>query len=254
MQKYNITAIVPCFNESHNIVEVLESVSFCDEVILVDSHSTDNTVELARPLIDKLLVRDYEHSASQKNWAIPQAKNEWILLVDADERVTPALKQEIIELFAHIESETHVGYWIGRRNFFMGREVRYSGWKNDKVVRFFKKSKCKYRDIQVHSEIEADGTLGYLDQKLTHYKYNGIDSHIKKLQRYASHQAIDYDKKTGNITAFHLILKPLWSFIKHYFIQLGFLDGFVGLVIAYLRSYMVFMRYVKLWLLRRNIT
>jgi len=253
MQKYNISAIVPCYNESHNIEEVLQSVNFCNEVILVDSQSTDNTVELARPFIDRLLVRDYEHSASQKNWAIPQASNEWILLVDADERVTPALKEEILELFERIEEEPHVGYWIGRLNLFMGKQVRYSGWKNDKVIRFFRKSKCRYEDKQVHSEIIADGTIGYLTNKLTHYKYNGIDAHMRKLQRYAGHQAIDYNDKIGRITAFHVILKPFWSFLKHYFIQLGFMDGFVGLVIAYLRGYMVFMRYVKLWLYRRNL-
>ena len=104
MRKFNITAIVPCYNEEHNIVEVLKTVDFCEEVLLVDSHSTDDTVKLAQPYITKLLVRDYEHSASQKNWAIPQAKHEWILLVDADERVTPALKQEIIGLYNRIES------------------------------------------------------------------------------------------------------------------------------------------------------
>ena len=98
MTKYNITAIIPAFNEEHNIVDVLKSVDFCDEVILVDSNSTDNTVELAKPYFTKLLTRNYEHSASQKNWAIPQAKHEWILLVDADERVTPALKEEILNL------------------------------------------------------------------------------------------------------------------------------------------------------------
>ena len=253
MLKYKISAIVPWFNEAHNIVEVLKTVEVCDEVILVDSNSTDNTVELAQPYIDKLLVREYIHSASQKNWAIPQAKNEWILLVDSDERVTPALKEEIITLFENIDNQPHVGYWIGRLNFFMGKQVRYSGWRNDKVIRFFRKSKCRYADKHVHSEIVADGTVGFLKNKLTHYKYVGMDAHIKKLQRYASHQAKDYDEKTGKITGFHIIIKPLWSFTKHYFIQLGFLDGFVGLTIAYLRGYMVFMRYVKLWLLRRGI-
>ncbi|KQC34255.1 glycosyl transferase family 2 [Nonlabens sp. YIK11] len=253
MQKYKISAIVPCYNESHNIVEVLKSVEFCDEVVLVDSNSTDNTVALAQPYINKLLVREYEHSASQKNWAIPQAANEWILLVDADERVTPALKEEILNLFEKIDEQPHVGYWIGRLNFFMGKQVRYSGWKNDKVIRFFRKSKCRYADKHVHSEIIADGSVGYLKNKLTHYKYVGIDAHMRKLQRYASHQALDYDQKTGKITFFHIIIKPIWSFTKHYFIQRGFLDGFVGLTIAYLRGYMVFMRYVKLWLLRRGI-
>lgn len=253
MSKYPITAIIPSYNEAHNIVEVLKSVNFCDEVILVDSNSTDNTVELAQPYFDKLLTREYIHSASQKNWAIPQATNEWILLVDADERVTPALKEEIIQLIPNLDTNGHSGYWMGRRNFFMGKQVRYSGWKNDKVIRLFKKSNCKYIDKHVHSEIEADGTVGWLENKLLHYKYVSIDHHVSKLQRYASLQARDFDQKVGKITLFHVVLKPFWGFFKHYIIQLGFLDGFVGFSIAYLRSYGIFMRYVKLWLLRRGI-
>lgn len=253
MAKHPITAIIPAYNEAHNIVEVLKSVDFCDEIILVDSNSTDNTVELAQPYFDKLLTREYIHSASQKNWAIPQATNEWILLVDADERVTPALKEEIIQLIPNLDTNGHAGYWMGRRNFFMGKQVRYSGWKNDKVIRLFKKSKCKYIDKHVHSEIKADGTVGWLENKLLHYKYVSIDHHVSKLQRYASLQARDFDQKVGKITLFHVVVKPFWGFFKHYVIQLGFLDGFVGFSIAYLRSYGIFMRYVKLWLLRRGI-
>ncbi|WP_213520392.1 glycosyltransferase family 2 protein [Nonlabens sp.] len=253
MLKYPITAIIPAYNEAHNIVEVLKSVDFCDEIILVDSNSTDNTVTLAQPYFDKLLSREYIHSASQKNWAIPQATHEWILLVDADERVTPALKEEIIQLIPNLTANGHAGYWMGRRNFFMGKQVRYSGWKNDKVIRLFKKSHCKYVDKHVHSEIEADGTIGWLENKLLHYKYVSIDHHVNKLQRYASLQARDFDKKVGKITLFHVVVKPFWGFFKHYVIQLGFLDGFVGFSIAYLRSYGIFMRYVKLWLLRRGI-
>ncbi|PQJ14220.1 glycosyltransferase family 2 protein [Nonlabens tegetincola] len=253
MTKYNITAIIPAFNEEHNIVDVLKSVDFCDEVILVDSNSTDNTVELAKPYFTKLLTRNYEHSASQKNWAIPQAKHEWILLVDADERVTPALKEEILNLYPTLDTSDYVGYWIGRRNFFMGKQVRYSGWKNDKVIRLFKKSKCKYKDKHVHSEIIADGPVGKLENRFLHYKYVSMDHHVKKLQRYADLQAKDFDKKVGKITAYHIVIKPMWGFFKHFFVQKGFLDGFVGFTIAYLRSYMIFMRYVKLWLLRRGI-
>ncbi|MGB5981872.1 MAG: glycosyltransferase family 2 protein [Nonlabens sp.] len=253
MSKYALSAIIPSYNESHNIVEVLKSVDFCDEVILVDSNSTDGTIELAKPFITKLLTREYEHSASQKNWAIPQAKHEWILLVDADERVTPALREEILNLLPQIDDENHVGYWVGRKNFFMGKQVHYSGWKNDKVIRLFKKSKCRYVDKHVHSEIVADGTVGWLENKLLHYKYVNIDHHVVKLQRYASLQARDFDKKVGKITAFHVVVKPFWGFFKHYVLQRGFLDGFVGFAIAYLRSYGIFMRYVKLWLYRRNL-
>jgi glycosyltransferase involved in cell wall biosynthesis len=254
MSKVPLTAIIPSYNESHNIIQVLKSVDFCDEIILVDSNSTDDTVAKAQPYITKLLTRDYEHSASQKNWAIPQAKHEWILLVDADERVTPVLREEILALVPSLSSVEEVGYWIGRRNFFMGKQVRYSGWKNDKVIRLFRKSKCLYADKYVHSEIIANGKVGTLKNKFLHYKYIDIDSYMHKLQRYAGLQANDFDNKIGRITAFHMIVKPIWGFIKHYFLQLGFLDGFVGFTIAYLRSYVIFMRYIKLWLLRRGIS
>lgn len=232
---------------------MLKGVSFCDEIILVDSFSTDNTVELAQPCVTRVLQREYIHSASQKNWAIPQARNEWILLVDADERITPALQKEIITLIPQLDDQPYVGYWMGRRNFFMGKRIRYSGWKNDRVIRLFKKSSCRYADKHVHSEIIADGAVGWLNNKLLHYKYNGIDAHVTKLQRYASLQARDFDKKVGRITLFHIVLKPFWGFFKHYVLQLGFMDGFIGFTIAYLRSYGIFMRYVKLWLLRRGL-
>jgi glycosyltransferase involved in cell wall biosynthesis len=252
MSKYPITAIIPCYNEEHNIVDALQSVSFCDEVILVDSYSTDNTVTLAQPYYDKLLQREYIHSASQKNWAIPQASNEWVLLVDADERVTPALQKEVIEAL-HSSQRSEVAYWIGRTNFFMGKQVRYSGWRNDKVIRFFKKSCCRYADLHVHAEIEASGPIGHFAHNLLHYKYVTMDRHIKKLQRYAALQARDYDSRTGKITLYHMMIKPAYGFFKHFILQKGFLDGFVGLTIAYLRAYMIFMRYVKLYLLRKNL-
>lgn len=253
MSKLKLSAIVPAYNEAHNIEEVLKSVSFCEEVILVDSYSTDNTVELAKPYITRLLQREYIHSASQKNWAIPQAKHPWILLVDADERVTPALQEEIKHIYPRLDKEKYVGYWIGRRNFFMGRQVRYSGWKNDRVIRLFHRDKCLYEDKHVHSEITARGAVGKLENKFLHYKYNGIDPHINKLMRYADLQARDYDKRVGKITAFHVIAKPMYGFFKHYFVQKGFLDGFVGFSIAYIRSFGIFMRYLKLWLYRRDL-
>jgi glycosyltransferase involved in cell wall biosynthesis len=253
MTKLKISAIVPAYNEEHNIKDVLVGLDFCEEVILVDSLSTDNTVEVGKPYCTRILQREYVHSASQKNWAIPQAKFDWILLVDADERVTPALKNEIIQLYPELDKRKEVGYWVVRRNFFMGRSIRYSGWQNDRVIRLFKKDKCRYEDKHVHAEIIADGELGKLQNTFLHYKYDGIDAHIRKLLRYADLQAKDYDDRTGKITAYHVILKPFYGFFKHYILQRGFLDGFPGFSIAYLRSFMIFIRYLKLYLKRKNL-
>lgn len=248
-----LTAIIPTGNEIHNIEAVIDSVSFADEILVVDSYSTDGTYEKALELATKVIRRNYEYSASQKNWAIPQAQHEWILLVDADERVTPELKVEIITILNNPQPNV-VAYWIGRMNHFMGERVNYSGWRNDKVIRLFKRDACKYQDKQVHAEIIANGKVGFLKEKLYHNTYITFDAYLEKMNRYAWWQANDYDKKTGKLTPYHFIIKPFWGFFKHYIIQSGFRDGVVGLTIGYVQGYVVFMRYAKLWLLRKNRT
>ena len=246
-----ITAIIPTGNEIHNIEAVITSVDFADEILVVDSFSTDGTYEKSQELATRVIRREYHYSASQKNWAIPQAKHEWILLVDADERVTPELKQEIQDILQN-PPKGIVGFWIGRNNHFMGERVYYSGWRNDKVLRLFKRDYCKYEDKHVHAEIIANGAVGKLRNKLYHNTYITFDKYIEKMNRYASWQAKDYDKKTGRLTPYHFVIKPFWGFFKHYIVQSGFRDGVVGFTIGYIQAYVVFMRYVKLWLLRRG--
>lgn len=248
-----LTAIVPTYNEAHNVEGVLESVNFADEVMLVDSYSTDGTVDRARALNPRILQRAFDYPASQKNWAIPQATHEWILLLDADERVTPALEAEIKTILKDPPDDID-GYWIYRRNHFMGQAVKYSGWQNDKVVRLFRRDRCRYEDKMVHEEITTKGKLGFLKERLYHNTYVSMDHYVKKLDRYAYWQAIDYDTRTKKITPFHLFVKPIWRFFKHYVLQQGFRDGFVGFTISYLQSYALVMRYVKLWLYRRGQT
>lgn len=251
-KRAKITAIIPTGNEIHNIEEVIASVSFADEILIVDSYSTDGTYEKATKLADKVIRREYQYSASQKNWAIPQAKHDWIILVDADERVTPALRKEIIGILENPPKDDTVAYWIGRNNHFMGEPVKHSGWKNDKVIRLFKRDAVRYQDKHVHAEIIADGSISRLTNKLYHDTYITLDKYLEKMNRYAWWQAKDYDKKTGKLTPYHFFIKPFWGFFKHYVIQGGFRDGVVGLTIGYIQGYTVFMRYAKLWLLRRN--
>jgi len=246
-----LTAIIPAGNEIHNIEAVIASVNFADEILVVDSYSTDGTYEKALELATKVIRREYQYSASQKNWAIPQAKHEWILLVDSDERVTPELKAEILKTLEQPKKDV-VAYWIGRKNYFMGEPVNHSGWRNDKVIRLFKRDYCAYKDKHVHSEIIANGIVGRLKNKFYHNTYITFNKYIIKKTRYASWSARDYDKKTGRLTPYHFILKPFWSFFKHYVIQGGFRDGVVGLTISYVQGYVIFMRYVKIWLIRKG--
>tara|TARA_B100001250_G_C19779686_1_gene781274 strand:- start:336 stop:1094 length:759 start_codon:yes stop_codon:yes gene_type:complete len=239
-----ITAIIPTFNEAHNIVDAIKSIEFANEIMIVDSFSTDKTIELAKPLSNTILKREFEYPASQKNWAINQAKYQWILLLDADERVTSKLKDEIIKI---INSNTiYSGFWIKRKNYFMGKKINFSGWQRDKVIRLFKRDECKYEDKYVHEEIISNGKIGILKNKLTHNTFVSKEVYLKKLDRYAQWQAKDYDKRTKKINIYHTIIKPLFRFLKHYIIQLGILDGYIGFIISLYQAKAVKMRYYYL--------
>ena len=240
-----LTAIIPTWNEEMHIQEAIRSVAFADEVLVVDSFSTDRTVELARAQGARIIQREYENSASQKNWAIPQAIHNWILLLDADERVTEPLGKEIQALL--MQGPNKVGYWMYRKNHFMGKPIRFSGWRKDKVIRLFRKDRCRYESKHVHAEIVADGSVGFLKNKLLHFSYRDMEHYMAKLDRYAEWQSHDFDPHTGRITLWHLGIKPAIRFLKHYIWQLGVLDGHRGFIIAWLQAYAVHMRYARLF-------
>ena len=238
-----VTAIIPTFNEEHNIEVAIDSVAWADEIIVVDSFSTDNTVELAKSKGARILQREYENSASQKNWTIPQASHEWIFLLDADERVNEQLKSEVIKILT--QPEKHQAYWIKRRNFFMGKEVKYSGWQGDKVIRLFKRDNCKYENKGVHAEVICDGTIGMLKEKLIHYTFKDIYHYLEKWDRYTTWSANDRAAKGEKPGVFHFVFKPAYRFFNDYFIRLGILDGMTGFIISSLSAMSVFMRYLK---------
>lgn len=246
-----LTAIIPTKNEIHNIEAVLATVAFADEVLVIDSFSTDGTYEKAKHTATRVLQRTFDSYSSQKNYAISQSTHEWILLVDADERVTPELQKEILAILS-LENIPHDAYNIKRINHFMGERVLYSGWRNDSVIRLFKRDFCKYNDKHVHESLIVNGSTGALKQKFLHYSYRSFNLYMEKMNRYATLQAKDYDKKTGALTPYHFVIKPFWGFFKHYIVQSGFRDGLVGFTIGNVQAYVVFMRYVKLWLLRKG--
>lgn len=241
-----ITAIIPCFNEEMNIKAAIESCLFADEIICVDSFSTDKTVEIIKsyPQVT-LLQHEYINSAAQKNWTIPQAKNDWIFLLDADEMTSPELIDEIKQTVA--SSPEHVAYWIGRTNYFMDQELKHI-WSGDAVIRLFRKSKCRYQDKHVHAEIETDGSVSRLKHKLKHdtYKGKGLNSHLQKAQRYTTWAALDRVHKIKKITYHHLIIKPFFGFLKRYILGKGFLDGKAGFIISCMGAWNVFIRNVKI--------
>ncbi len=248
MQK--ITAIIPCFNEEQTLEAAIGSVKFADELLVVDSFSTDASLDIARRHGARIIQRTYENSASQKNWAMMQAGYEWIVLLDADEVIPASLREEIQATVASEPKE--VAFWIPRQNKFMGRWIRYSGWQGDRVIRLFRKSKCSYENKLVHAEVIAHGPVGQLKNRILHHTYRGMDAYVRKLNRYADWQARDYHPKTGRIGFYHLWLKPGFRFFKHYWLKGGFRDRIPGLAISYLQAYAVRMRYLRMWDLRRT--
>lgn len=250
-----ITAIIPTFNEEVHIKEAIESVLWCNEIIVVDSYSIDKTAEIAKSYPQVLFLQHhYEHSAAQKNWTIPQANNPWIFLLDADERPTPELVEEIKDILKN--GTKHSCFWIFRRNHFMGKRINYSGWQSDKVIRLFKRDECRYQNKHVHAEIETKGSISILKNKLIHYTYKDVTSYLKKADRYTTWGALDrfhkFQKTGRTIGLAYLFFRPFGRFLRHYFWRLGILDGTHGFVVSALAAYNVFIRAVKIWRLQNG--
>jgi len=240
-----LTVIVPTFNEEANLADCLESVSWAEEILVVDSFSSDRTLEIARGYGARIVQRAYGYSASQKNWAIPQATHPWILLLDSDERVTPELAQEIRARLA--EGLDANGYWIYRANHLLGRRVRRCGWGTDKVIRLFRRDLGRYEDTQVHAEIQIEPPVGILRGRLVHHSFRSFDQYMPKLCRYAMWGAEDERQAGRQVRAMDLLLRPLLRFIKMYVLRGGFLEGTRGLVVSYLGFSSVFLKYARLW-------
>ena len=262
MNQSAITAIIPCFNEEDCIARAIDSVLWADEIIIVDSYSSDSSIDIIQQYSQVTLIQHvYENSARQKNWIIPQAKNEWVFLLDADEICSVELQKEILHLdlsnrtssdSRSISKEAEItAYAIPRENYFFERKLRYI-WKSDIVNRLFAKESSRYQDLKVHSKLLTDGGLGRLTASIEHHSFKSMDHYKAKLERYAVWSAGDYDEKTGTIGIFQLYVKPAARFIKHYFIQGGILDGKAGFVISKMQAWAVKRRYEKMKELRKE--
>ena len=245
-----ITAIIPTLNEEVHIEAAIKSVSFADEIIVIDSYSTDNTVNLAEKHNVKIIKREFDDFSSQKNFAISQAKHPWIYILDADERVTQEVKKEILEAVKN--SKNKVGFYVRRSFYFAGRNINYGGCQRDKVVRLFLKEFCKYKGV-VHETIDTNGELGFFKNKIEHYSYKNYDHYISKMNHYGALRGKEYFERGKKVNLFHILIKPPARFVIHYFIRLGFLDGFPGYIFAKAQAYGVYVRYIKLWLLNRKV-
>jgi glycosyltransferase involved in cell wall biosynthesis len=245
-----ITAIIPTLNEEIHIRDAIKSVDFADEIIVIDSYSSDKTLEIAEKMNVKIIKRKFDDFSSQKNHAIKQASHSWIYILDADERVTPEVRVEILK--AVKKPDDFVGFYVRRTFYFAGEKINYCGWQRDKVIRLFLKDKCFYRGI-VHETIFSKGNFGFLENKIEHYGYRNYNHFISKINHYSSLKAKELHDNGKKVNVYYLLIKPLARFFIHYVIRLGFLDGLAGLILAKILAYSVFTRYVKLWLLNKRI-
>jgi len=240
-----VTALIPTYNEAANIADCLESVRWADEIMVVDSFSTDETVEIARRYTDRILIHEYVNSATQKNWAIPQAAHPWVLIVDADERIPPALAEEIRRVLA--DDGPCDGYWIKRQNVFLGRPIRYCGWQNDGVLRLFRRERGRYEDRHVHASLVLDGRRGTLRTPMVHYSYRDLYAEFVKIWRYSGWGAEDALSRGKRGSWTRVALYPAGEFVKNYFLRGGWRDGMHGLVLCGFQAMGAFVKYARLW-------
>lgn len=238
-----ITATIITQDEERNIARAIESLRCCDEILIVDSGSTDRTVELAENLGARVIEAGWRGYAAQKNWAAEQASHEWILSLDADEALSEALEAEIWGLKK--KGPEYDAYTMPRLARYLGRWILHSGWYPDRKVRLYRRGKAKWVGDVVHESVHADCPVGHLDANILHFTCDSLSEHLKSLDRYTTLAAQDLVARNASIGLSRLILDPPWTFIRTYFLQRGFSDGLEGLIIAYMAAFYTFLKYSK---------
>jgi len=241
MEKLSVTIIT--LNEEKKIRDALESVKWADEIVVVDSGSTDGTLDICREYTDRVYSNRWPGFVAQKNFATDKASHRWILSIDADERVTPELAEEIRRIIASPSADA---YAVPRRVFYLGRWINHSGWYPDCKVRLFDRERCRWEGEQVHETVKVRGNAGYLRGDLTHYTFDSIEDHIRTMNSYTSLAAREY-KKDRDITRTDLAFRPVFTFFKSYLIKKGYKDGMPGFIISAAAACHVFLKYAKTW-------
>lgn len=246
-----LSVITLALNEEHNIVDCLESIRWADEIIVVDSGSTDKTVEYAERYTDKVLTIEWQGYGATKNVAMRQAAGDWILWLDADERVPKELAEEIQRIVRGDEKD-FAGYNVARRAYFLGKWIRHCGWYPGRVTRLFLRVHSRFTESNVHEQIVVDGKIGELQNDLLHFTDPSLDHYFTKFNRYTTLAAHDLKTAGKKFAIFDIIVRPFFMFAKMYFLKRGFLDGVQGFILCIASSAYVFTKYAKLWELERE--
>ncbi|MGQ9647380.1 MAG: glycosyltransferase family 2 protein [Thermodesulfobacteriota bacterium] len=233
------------YNNEATVERALKSVTWADEIIIVDSFSNDRTVEIARKFTDKVYQRKWPGHRDQYQHAADLTTHEWIMFVDADEEVSPELAEEIRKELSEKTDEVD-GFFIYRQTFYLGRWIRYGGWYPDGEIRLYRRNKGKWEG-GLHAKVVVDGTVECLKNLYYHYTYRNISDQIQTIDKYSRVAAQDMAEQGKAFRLFTLLFHPPFRFVKDYFFKLGFRDGLPGLVIAVSTAYYVFIKYAKLW-------
>ncbi len=245
-----ISVAIIALNEEERLPGCLASVDFAREVVVIDSGSTDKTVDIATSFGAKVFVEAWQGFGRQKQLAIDHCSQPWILVLDADERVSPELA---VELQAVVESGVHnAAYSMPRKNFFCGRWIRHAGWWPDRIVRFFQAGKARISDRLVHEGLVVDGSVGKLQAAIFHHTNRNLAQTMAKMNSYSTAGAVELHRTGVNGSLLKAISRSSWAFMYNYLFRLGFLDGWEGFVQAVCDATNIFFKYAKLWEMTRN--
>ncbi|OQZ04794.1 SPBc2 prophage-derived glycosyltransferase SunS [Candidatus Brocadiaceae bacterium B188] len=244
-QKFPISACVITFNEESRIRDCLESVKWVDEIVVVDSLSTDKTVDICREYSRKVYQRPWPGNIDQKNYAMGLAKNDWILSLDADERLSPGLIREIQDA---IRNPGNIpGFFFPRRSFYLGRWICHGEWYPDYQLRLFKKGCGQWQGTNPHGRVIVPGKTGYMKHDLYHFNYKNFSHQLRTIDNYSTIFADIMADRGRGFSLHKLLFQPLYKFIRGYFFKRGFLDGLPGFIIATSSAFYIFAKQVKLW-------
>ena len=238
-----VSATIITLNEEKNIGRAMESLRCCEEVVVVDSGSTDRTILLAKQRGARVIVHDWAGYAQQKNFAAEQAANDWVLSMDADEALGEELEAEILTLKG--EGFSVDGYSVPRLAQYLGKWIRHSGWYPDRKVRLYDRRKGSWAGEYVHESVVVNGQVAELEGNLLHFTCDSLSAHLRTLDRYTTLAAQELIAGGRRRPAYRLAIDPAWTFVRTYIVHRGFLDGYEGFTIAYMAALYTFLKYAK---------
>jgi glycosyltransferase involved in cell wall biosynthesis len=247
-----MSACIITLNEADRIEACLDSLAFCDDIVIVDSHSTDATRDLAAARGARVVVHDFTGYRAQKDFAVQSARHDWVLCLDADERVTPTLRASIQAAQA-ANFAVAAGYRFARATEYFGAFLRHGNAYPDRVLRLFDRRRGGWRGMrEIHEHVSVDGPVATLAGDLEHHAYRSLSDQLNRLQRYARLMAEHMHAQHRRAHLWNMLLNPFWRFVRGYLLRLGFLDGWRGLVYAWIEANYVRQKFVMLWLLQRD--